>query len=120
MHYMIMKLNATGHVSSLLDHVKDTVISPGQIPGYCGSDITGLPSQERMDMDLLVEFFAGWGLMNCHRFRHFVAVTYSKPLPRWSAWSHLEVKHGRRQLFSRFHADEDALRKTLEGDNTSP
>lgn len=49
------------------------------------------------DADHLIEFFAGWALLNRQRFRHFIALTSIAKSPdtaRWSSWSHINVVHG--------------------------
>lgn len=131
-YYLIMSLNTTGHTSDILapdedpDWLQDqlakhSVISPAEVPGYGSSsgqddsDILKTPAQEQRDMDLLVEFFAGWTLVNCHRFRRFVVVTYRNPLPRWSSWNHLEIRHRRKQFLNSVKADLESLWKALEG-----
>lgn len=131
-YYLIMSLNTAGHTSDILapdedpDWLQDqlakhSVISPAEVPGYGSSsgqddsDILKTPAQEQRDMDLLVEFFAGWTLVNCHRFRRFVVVTYRNPLPRWSSWNHLEIRHRRKQFLNSVKADLESLWKALEG-----
>ncbi|PGH18839.1 hypothetical protein AJ79_00252 [Helicocarpus griseus UAMH5409] len=72
-------------------------ISTREIPDY-GSrredDHPNIPkglTQTERDTDHLVEYFAGYALMNADKFRRFVVLTTHKPQPRWQAWSHIEV-----------------------------
>jgi hypothetical protein len=48
------------------------------------------------DADHLIEFLAGWSLLNIPRFRAFFAVTTLKPPAgkRWDKWGHLTVLRG--------------------------
>ncbi|KAI5284306.1 hypothetical protein KEM54_001443 [Ascosphaera aggregata] len=48
--------------------------------------------------DQLIEWFAGWSLMNVERFRKFTAVVNvkTKVLERWRKWAHIEVLDSRR------------------------
>lgn len=131
MYQLIMKLNTTGHTSHVLDDGKDLdqlhdplardiAMSPVKLPGYgsCAahesSGVKGLK-----DADVLAEFFAGWALVNCHRFRRFIIVTYERPSQRWEAWNHVEVKSGQ-EFFSQFKVDYKAIWKDLRGHGTSP
>ncbi|KAL2367910.1 hypothetical protein RJ035_003406 [Blastomyces gilchristii] len=74
-------------------------ISTRDIPDY-GSrreeDYPNIPkglTQEERDADHLIEYFAGYALINADRFRRFVVLTTQKPQPRWQAWTHIEVMH---------------------------
>ncbi|OJD25442.1 hypothetical protein ACJ73_03188 [Blastomyces percursus] len=74
-------------------------ISTRDIPDY-GSrredDHPNIPkglTQEERDADHLIEYFAGYALINADRFRRFAVLTTHKPQPRWQAWTHIEVMH---------------------------
>lgn len=73
------------------------VVSPSNIPGYerdHDPNKPKAPAQEEKDMDTLVEFYAGWALVNCHLYRRFAVATHLKPCQRWSSWNHVEFKQG--------------------------
>ncbi|KAL4929220.1 putative Chromo domain protein Chp1p [Aspergillus undulatus] len=55
-------------------------------------------TQEQRNADHLAEYFAGWSLLNAHRFRKFVILSLHS-LDRWKSWQHIEVKHGARAFF---------------------
>lgn len=120
MHSLIIQLSITEKSSSIADHdlldgihdgfSEKRVISP-KIPLY-GSrtedDCPALPkglTQEQRDTDHLAEFFAGWALVNSHRFRRFVIVTTLKPLKRWDAWNHVDVKESAGDFFRAYGVD---------------
>lgn len=137
MYQLILKLNWAGHISTDPDDEdniyqlfnplsKHIVMSPAEIPGY-GSPLSldrpgamGLTQTQR-DADILVEFFAGWAILNCHRFRRFVIVTNERPLPRWEEWNHMEIRDGKR-FFRHFGIDYHGILKKLrsgDGDISS-
>ena len=77
-------------------NIEHPIISPTKLPNYghrSENDDPAIPkglTQAQRDADHLIEFFAGWGLVNCHRFRRLVVVTSStEPLLRWKAWNHV-------------------------------
>ncbi|KAF7588785.1 hypothetical protein BBP40_005216 [Aspergillus hancockii] len=81
-------------------YTPNSVISPTKLPLY-GSrtekDNPEIPkglTQTQRNADHLVEFFAGWALINCHQFRKFYVLTSVGPLRRWDEWQHLEIKVG--------------------------
>ncbi|EAW08490.1 putative Chromo domain protein Chp1p [Aspergillus clavatus NRRL 1] len=89
------------------EHSESVVISPPNIPLY-GSrtedDDPNIPkglTQEYRNTDHLAEFFAGWALVHNHCYRRFVIATAMKPLPRWEAWEHLEVRYGAKDFLTR-------------------
>lgn len=121
MYRLIVQLNMDGNASyssddKPLDGIHDDfsekrVISLHSLPLY-GSrtedDCPDLPkglTQEQRNTDHLAEFFAGWALVNSHRFRRFVIVTSLKPLQRWSAWNHIDIKEGARDFFKAYAVD---------------
>ena len=77
-------------------NIEHPIISPVKLPNYghrSENDDPAIPkglTQAQRDADHLVEFFAGWGLVNCHRFRRFIVVTsFTEPLSRWKTWNHV-------------------------------
>ncbi|KAK2800772.1 hypothetical protein FQN51_005912 [Onygenales sp. PD_10] len=72
-------------------------ISPRDIPDYGSRQENDEPlipkglTQKERDTDHLVEYFAGYGLVNVEKFRRFVVITTHNPQPRWLKWSHIEV-----------------------------
>ena len=58
------------------------------------------PEQKERNTDVLVQFFAGWALVNNYQFRRFtVAVaSHSKISEPWLAWKHIDVKQGLEQV----------------------
>lgn len=78
--------------------IEHPIISPAKLPNYgqrSENDDPAIPkglTQAQRDTDHLVEFFAGWGLVNCHRFRRFIVVTsFTEPLSRWKTWNHVRL-----------------------------
>ncbi|PYH99931.1 hypothetical protein BO71DRAFT_341857 [Aspergillus ellipticus CBS 707.79] len=93
------------------EYIESNVISPPTLPNY-GSrkedDSPDIPkglSQDQRNTDHLIEFFAGWGLVNRHRYRRFVVLTRTKPQPRWEAWQHIEIKWGAKDFMKTFKVD---------------
>ncbi|RAL02433.1 putative Chromo domain protein Chp1p [Aspergillus ibericus CBS 121593] len=93
------------------EYFESNAISPPNLPSY-GSrteddnpDIPKGLTQDHRNTDHLVEFFAGWGLVHRHRYRRFVVLTRLKPLPRWEAWQHLELKWGAKDFMKTFKVD---------------
>ncbi|PWY94934.1 hypothetical protein BO94DRAFT_562657 [Aspergillus sclerotioniger CBS 115572] len=93
------------------DYFESNAISPPNIPDY-GSrtekdnpDIPKGLTQDQRNTDHLVEFFAGWGLVNRHRYRRFIVLTRMKPLPRWESWQHIEIKYGAKDFMKTFRVD---------------
>src|SRR4051812_19887675 len=72
-------------------------ISTRELPNYASwdgaiRDVSGSSnamSQEERDTDLLIEYFAGWALMNCHKYRKFFVLTHFKTQKRWGNWNHV-------------------------------
>lgn len=62
------------------------------------------------DADHLIEFFAGWALLNRQRFKHFLVLTSFPKSPisqRWASWGHIRVIHdGFKAFFDRFHVKD--------------
>ncbi|GFF34765.1 hypothetical protein IFM46972_04338 [Aspergillus udagawae] len=91
------------------EYTEDPVVSLDAIPLY-GSrtedDDASIPkglTQEQRNTDHLGEFFAGWAIVNNHRFRRFVMLTAVKPLPRWEAWQHIEIRYGAKDFMKTFN-----------------
>lgn len=119
MYRLIVQLNSIGNASysseDLLDGIHDDfpekrVISPPNIPLYgtrTEDDCPDLPkglTQKQRNTDHLAEFFAGWALVNSHRFRRFVVVTLN-PQRKWTAWNHIDVKESARDFFKAYSVD---------------
>ncbi|KAL4949659.1 hypothetical protein BDW69DRAFT_173898 [Aspergillus filifer] len=68
-------------------------------------DIPRECTQEHRNADHLAEYFAGWSLLNAHRFRRFVIVSQLPPFERWKSWQHIETKHGARAFFDSQNID---------------
>lgn len=103
------------------DSPENRVISPPTIPLY-GSrtedDTGGLVTQEQRDTDHLAEFFAGWALVNSHRFRRFTIIT-TKPLKRWNSWNHVDVKETAMDFFKAYGVDYRTYWSQLKGKASS-
>ncbi|KKK18710.1 hypothetical protein ARAM_001211 [Aspergillus rambellii] len=132
MYHLIAQLGASSSTDhGILPGVEDAdhesnVISPPSIPLY-GSrkedDSPDIPkglSQECRNTDHLAEFFAGWGLVNSHRFRRFAMVTTLEPLPRWKNWEHLEIRHGAKDFMLTYAVDYKGIWAKLTGGNSMP
>ena len=117
MYHLILQITALGDAKSqnILTgaeggYTPNTVISPSKLPGYgfrTDDEIPDLPkdktlSQEQRNADHLIEFYAGWALINCYQFRKFLVLTASS-LPRWGEWQHLQI-----------HVGSSAIMKSLE------
>ncbi|KAM0110854.1 hypothetical protein ACP6JB_003424 [Aspergillus fumigatus] len=93
------------------EHNEDPVISLDAIPLYGSptedddADIHKGLTQEQRNADHLGEFFAGWAIVNNHRFRRFVMLTAVKPLPRWEAWQHIEIRYGAKDFMKTFKVE---------------
>lgn len=94
-------------------HSESRVISPNQIPLYgarSDDDYLGLNlpqglDQETRNADHLAEFFAGWALVNSHRYRRFTVLTTVKPLERWNHWNHIEFFTSTMKFFEQSYID---------------
>lgn len=70
-------------------------ISPRFLPDYgsrtedAHENIPKGLSQEERNADHLIENFAGWAMMNCDKYRRFIALTHCKLQPRWDQWYHV-------------------------------
>ncbi|KAL4782509.1 hypothetical protein BJX76DRAFT_332418 [Aspergillus varians] len=88
-----------------IEYDHSDVVSPPTLPMYgyrTADDSPNIPrdcSQEQRDADHLAEFFAGWSLLNAHRFRRFFMVTALDPLERWTKWQHIDIKKGSRDFY---------------------
>ncbi|RWQ91849.1 hypothetical protein C8Q69DRAFT_408795 [Paecilomyces variotii] len=78
------------------DGTHNPVISFRSIPSYGHrqeDEHDAIPKglrQDQRDTDHLVEFFAGWSIINSHRFRRFIVAShYSQE--RWKAWNHVST-----------------------------
>ncbi|KAL4889947.1 hypothetical protein BDV59DRAFT_100581 [Aspergillus ambiguus] len=118
--------------NSVCDELPDTIIDdplsesavicPRQIPLYDSKSEDEAPgirqgqAQEAKNADILVEFFAGWALLNCHRFRRFVVLTNLAPLPRWNSWYHLEtILQGDKHALAHFKVNHKLYWNRLRG-----
>ncbi|KAG2411980.1 hypothetical protein HFD88_009536 [Aspergillus terreus] len=113
LYWAIMRLNKSTS-TDLPDGISNSlsesaVISPRSIPHYGfrteehNPDIPKDLSQEQRNADHLVELFAGWALLNCHRFRKFYVLTHVPPLERWNSWCHIgPIIFGEKQLMKEF------------------
>ncbi|KAE8388296.1 hypothetical protein BDV23DRAFT_114190 [Aspergillus alliaceus] len=79
-------------------YTQNPVISPSKLPLY-GSrteqDNPEVPrglTQVQRNADHLIEFFAGWALVNCHQYRKFYVFTSVGPYQRWDEWQHLDIR----------------------------
>ncbi|KAL4884415.1 hypothetical protein BJY04DRAFT_182435 [Aspergillus karnatakaensis] len=110
--YQLLKQLGLKPYDDLLPGIEDDdpfdslVISPPKLPDY-GSrtpeDSPDIPrdcTQEQRDADHLAEFFAGWCLVNTHRFRKFTMVTALRPLDRWMKWQHVEIQPSAKDFFN--------------------
>jgi hypothetical protein len=84
---------------SSLDSDSTSLVISHPIYGY-GSrtelDEPKIKDKDERDADHLIEFYAGWALLNRQRFRHFAIATSIK-IPagsRWGSWGHIEVMRG--------------------------
>ncbi|KAE8419428.1 hypothetical protein BDV36DRAFT_137529 [Aspergillus pseudocaelatus] len=108
MYHLIMQITAIGDANSRdiltgaeVGYTPNTLISPSKLPGYgfrTDDEIPDIPkdrtlTQEQRNADHLIEFYAGWALVNCYQFRKFFVLTAST-LPRWDEWQHLQIRVG--------------------------
>ncbi|RAL12054.1 putative Chromo domain protein Chp1p [Aspergillus homomorphus CBS 101889] len=102
----------SGHVlpGSTDEFFESNVISPPDLPGYglrTQQESPDLPvgsSREVLDTDHLIEFFAGWALVNSHLYRKFMVVTSQKE-SRWEQWEHIELKAGAKDTLATLKID---------------
>ncbi|KAL4960303.1 putative Chromo domain protein Chp1p [Aspergillus stella-maris] len=98
-------------LTCLNDDHDSCVISLPILPKYGArtpDDSPDIPrecTQEHRNADHLAEYFAGWSLLNAHRFRRFVIVSQLPPVERWKSWQHIETKHGARAFFESQNID---------------
>ena len=131
MYSLIAQLSTTDNSTFLahsepLDGIHDNspenrVISPPTIPLYGSrteADTRGLVTQEQRDTDHLAEFFAGWALVNSHRFRRFTIIT-TKPLKSWNLWNHVDVKETAMDFFKAYGVDYRTYWSRLKGKASS-
>ncbi|KAE8381087.1 hypothetical protein BDV26DRAFT_106245 [Aspergillus bertholletiae] len=112
MYHLIMKITAIGDAKSRdiltgaeASYTQNTIISPPELPGYgfrTDDEIPAVPknmtlTQEERNADHLVEFYAGWALINSHQFRKFFVLSAST-LPRWDEWRHLQIRVGSSEI----------------------
>lgn len=107
------------------EYHESKVISPTYLPKYgtrSEDDNPDIPkglTQEERNADHLVEFFAGWALVNSHVFRHFHIVTQMRPLERWSAWQHVNIKVGPKAFMTAFDIDYQHFYSVAKGKPSS-
>ncbi|TPX23689.1 hypothetical protein DIZ76_013025 [Coccidioides immitis] len=98
-------------------------ISPSFIPDYgsrkedAHENIPKGLSQEERNMDHLVEYFAGWAICNCDKYRRFIVLSHHKPLAKWKKWQHLE--HIDTQGFSRQYINNESKKQSSKTDHSS-
>ncbi|KAJ5529497.1 hypothetical protein N7527_002890 [Penicillium freii] len=129
-HTLIIKNNITDPRVDLFDKAslrpnsKSNVIAPSLNEYGTRTKDYGLKIEDKAerDADHLIEFFAGWSLVNIPRFRNFVAVTSLGPLtgPRWDEWGHMTVMRGGfGHFFRRFKIDPKTIMTYLLGGSNS-
>lgn len=116
MYHLILKLHNSND-GDLPDgssdaYTESAVISPPSIPFYGSKSEDEHPftpkdlTQEYRKADHLIEFFAGWALVNSHRFRRFYVFTSMSPIPRWKNWYHLHpIFWGEKAVLTYFNVD---------------
>jgi chromo domain-containing protein 1 len=125
-HVLIIKNNATDARTGLFDEAslhlnsKSNVIAPSLNEYGTRTEHHDLKIKDKVerDADHLVEFFAGWSLINIPRFRNFIAVTSLgiSTGPRWDKWGHMTVMRGGfAHFFKRFKIDSAGLMGYLSG-----
>ncbi|CAG8890588.1 unnamed protein product [Penicillium egyptiacum] len=125
-HMLIIKNNATDPRTGLFDtaslhlNSKSNVIAPSLNEYGTRTEHHGLKIKDKIerDADHLIEFFAGWSLINVPRFRNFIAVTSLSATtgPRWNKWGHMTVMRGGfAHFFKRFKIDSVGLMGYLSG-----
>ncbi|KAL3476793.1 hypothetical protein BJX99DRAFT_136865 [Aspergillus californicus] len=125
-YHLINKLASPSSKGSLSNTEDDEsiVIPLSQLPNYgfrSADDSPEIPknaNQHYRNTDHLAEFFAGWGLVNAHRFRRFVMVTTLEPLKRWSEWHHIEIRRSSQDFFSTYEVDYKSIFTRLAKENT--
>ncbi|KAJ5229255.1 hypothetical protein N7489_009963 [Penicillium chrysogenum] len=125
-HMLIIKNNATDAHTGLFDKAslhlnsKSNVIAPSLNEYGTRTEHHDLKIQDKVerDADHLVEFFAGWSLINIPRFRNFIAVTSlgASTGQRWDKWGHMTaMRGGFAHFFKRFKIDSAGLMGYLSG-----
>ncbi|KAE8356637.1 hypothetical protein BDV28DRAFT_144963 [Aspergillus coremiiformis] len=120
MYHLILQIIACGDTKTgdmltgaETGYTSSPIISPSKLPLYGSrteNDNPDIPkglTQTERNADHLIEFFAGWALVNCYQFRKFYALTSVGPFQRWDEWQHLEIR-----------VDSAAFMKSLEIDYT--
>lgn len=119
MYSLIMQLGANSDPDSILSdsihdiHSESRAISPHKIPlygyrtddDYIGLNVPKGLDQQTRNADHLAEFFAGWALVNSHRYRRFTILTSVKPLQRWNHWNHIEFFTSTMKFFEQNNID---------------
>ncbi|KAJ5790890.1 Chromo domain/shadow [Penicillium psychrosexuale] len=128
---LIIKNNVTDPRAALFDKAslhhnsRSNVIAPSLDEYGTRTEHHDLRIKDKVerDADHLIEFFAGWSLINIPRFRNFVAVTsLSAPTgARWDKWGHMTVMRGGfGHFFKRFKIDSLTLMAYLSGPKLQP
>ncbi|KAJ5373021.1 Chromo domain/shadow [Penicillium concentricum] len=114
---LIIKNNVMDPRTALFDEAS---LQPNSKSNVIAPSINEYEKVER-DADHLIEFFAGWSLINIPRFRNFIAVTsLNAPAARWDKWGHVTVMQGGfRHFFKRFKVDSVGLMTYLSGSGGS-
>ncbi|CAG8029709.1 unnamed protein product [Penicillium nalgiovense] len=123
---LVIKNNATDAGTGLFDEAslhlnsKSNVIAPSLNEYGTRTEHHDLKIKDKVerDADHLIEFFAGWSIINIPRFRNFIAVTSFgiSTGTRWDKWGHMTVMRGGfGHFFKRFKIDSAGLMGYLSG-----
>ncbi|CAG8161091.1 unnamed protein product [Penicillium nalgiovense] len=123
---LVIKNNATDAGTGLFDEAslhlnsKSNVIAPSLNEYGTRTEHHDLKIKDKLerDADHLIEFFAGWSIINIPRFRNFIAVTSFgiSTGTRWDKWGHMTVMRGGfGHFFKRFKIDSAGLMGYLSG-----
>ncbi|OQE42055.1 hypothetical protein PENCOP_c004G05776 [Penicillium coprophilum] len=127
---LIIKNNVTDPRTTVFDEAslqlnsKSNVIAPSLDEYGTRTEHHDLKIEGKIerDADHLIEFFAGWSLINIPRFRNFIAVTSLNPPAgtRWGKWGHVTtMRGGFSHFFKRFRIDSVGLMAYLSGSGGS-
>ncbi|KAJ5963925.1 uncharacterized protein N7479_003801 [Penicillium vulpinum] len=125
-HTLIIKNNVSDPRTALFDKAslhpnsKSSVITPFLDEYGTRTEHHNLKIKDKVerDADHLIEFFAGWSLINIPHFRNFVAVTslIAPAGARWDKWGHMTVMRGGfDHFFKRFKVDTGGIMAYLLG-----
>ncbi|THC94584.1 hypothetical protein EYZ11_005944 [Aspergillus tanneri] len=118
MYQLITELSnlESGNMSASTEELLGSSIISPDLPSYDkptehNKDLT----REQIRADNLAEFFAGWVLVNRHRFRRFAIITGIEPLPRWTTWQHVAIMHGYKSSIFSYRIDYELQWSRLKG-----